>query len=545
MNKYIRSLWAPTHARMTTAESGGLLQEPRGGARLAGCKVIMRKQSTWSAIVLASLLVLGCIPMSGDPLPSLKAVTNGTEPGRIVDSFGREVLLRGVNLNSHIEYWQHNPEFDTTFPFTEADADLLASMGWNMVRLAISWSRVEPNPGEYDEEYLNEIQGSINLLADRGVYTLIDLHQDAWGPSLVAPEGTVCEEGRPAGGWDGAPAWATFDDGQPRCDTGIRELVPAVRAAWVNFLLNREGPGEVGIRTRYVSMFAHLVKRFGNQSSVVGYGIVNEPNQFLPETREPLSQLYADALKAMREAEQDIGAPKRLFFFEPTIAWHAVGFPPPLPFEHGDQVVYSPHLYQEGIDPGKLEDAFARAAGETVELYKGAPIVTTEWGGDPRRALDPEDDYFERHLAEQDNYRFGAAMWTWHTSCGDAHAYGQFLAGVVPFVWGIFNQNCEDNSWDGLRDVYVEKLRRMAVRFAPGILDRVEWSKDDTAITAEGSEALRGHRLEVFVPTDDPDSIDVDATGLGPVKSTPWFGGTLLYAPAIGGSWSIQLRTGN
>ncbi|MEQ9364116.1 MAG: cellulase family glycosylhydrolase [Leptospirales bacterium] len=490
------------------------------------------------------MLFLGCIPASGDPLPSLKAVTNGTEPGHIVDSFGREILLRGVNVNSHIEYWQHNPEFDTTYPFTEADADLLASMGWNLVRLAISWSRVEPNPGEYDDEYLDEIAVSISMLADRGVYTLIDLHQDAWGPSLVAPPATVCEEGRPAGGWDGAPAWATFDDGEPRCESGPRELVPAVRAAWVNFLLNREGPGGIGIRTRYVDMFAHLVKRFANQSSVAGYGIINEPNQFLPETRAPLSQLYEDALRAMRQAERDVGAPKRLFFFEPTIAWHAVGFPPPLPFEHGDQVVYSPHLYQEGIDPGKLEDAFARAAQETVELYKGAPVVTTEWGADPRRAKDPDDDYFERHLAEQDNSRFGAAMWTWHTSCGDAHAYPAARDGIIPFVWGIFNQNCEDNTYDGLRDEYVEILRRMAVRFAPGPLDRVEWAKDDTAIIAEGSGARTGNRLEVFVPTDDPASIRVDSTGLGPVQSTPWFGGTLFYAPAIGGAWSIQLRTG-
>ena len=291
--------------------------------------------------------------------------------------------------------------------------------------------------------------------------------------------------------------------------------------------------------------FGYLAKRFAHESAVAGYGIINEPNQFLPETREALSQLYEDALRAQRAAEQEVGAPKRLFFFEPTIAWHAVGFPPPLPFEHDDQVVYSPHLYQEGIDPGKLEDAFARAAQETVELYRGAPVITTEWGADPRRAEDPNDDYFERHLAEQDNYRFGAMMWTWHTSCGDAHAYPAARDGIIPFVWGIFNQNCEDNTFDGLREVYVAILRRMAVRFAPGKLDRVEWAIDDTRISAEGSDAIRGNRLEVFVPTDDPESIEVNATGLGPLKSTSWFGGTMFYAPAIGGGWSIELKTTN
>ena len=50
-----------------------------------------------------------------------------------------------------------------------------------------------------------------------------------------------------------------------------------------------------------------------------------------------------------------------------------------------------------------------------------------------------------------------------------------------------------------------------------------------------------GNRLEVFVPTDDPDSVTLDASGLGNVESIPWFGGTLFYATASGGAWSIEL----
>ena len=494
------------------------------------------------------IIICGCTsgynthqPAPGDPLPPLMAITNGNEPGRIVDPSGREILLRGVNVNSHVEYWQYDPDIPTTYPFTEKDADLVASMGWNLVRLAISWSRVEPKPGEYEDAYLDEVAGSVNLLAERGIYTLIDLHQDAWGASLAAPPGTTCSEGKPAQGWDGAPAWATFDDGELRCGASHRELVPAVRAAWVNFFMNREGPGGIGIQTRYVNMFAHIVKRFANLSSVAGYDLMNEPNQFLDETYDALSQFYLDAFQAMRKAEKEVGAPRRLFFFEPTIAWHAVGFPAPAPFEHDDQVVYSPHIYQEGINEGTLEDGFARAAKEAVELYKGAPVVTSEWGGNPNRAKDPQDDYFQRHLYEQDNYLFGATIWTWHTSCGDAHAYYAARVGDIPHVWGFFDQNCEDNTYDGMRIEYMEVIRKIAVRFAPGKLDEVNWSKDDSEITASGSDAPAGNLLEVFVPSNDPSSIQVEATGLGRIQSTPWFGGTLLYAPASGGSWSIRI----
>jgi len=511
---------------------------------------MIKKQYAWSLILLTSLMVLeACnngsnqgLPKPGNPLPSLKALTTGTEPGRIVDSSGRQVLLRGVNVNSHVEYWQYDANIPTTYPFTEKDADLVAAMGWNMVRLCISWSRVEPEPGNYDDAYLDEVAATVSMLAKRGIYTLMDLHQDAWGASLAAPPGTTCAEGQAAQGWDGAPAWATFDDGESRCGSGHRELMPAVRAAWVNFLLNREGPGGIGIQTRYVHMFAHLVKRFARESSVAGYDIINEPNQFLEETYEALSQFYEDALKAMRQAEAEVGAPRRLFFFEPTIAWHAVGFPAPAPFDHDDQVVFSPHIYQEGINEGTLEEGFARAAKEAVELYNGAPVVTSEWGGNPNRAKDPEDDYFQRHLCEQDNYLFGACIWTWHTSCGDPHAYYAARVGDVANVWGFFNQNCEDNSFDGMRTEYLEVIRKMAVRFAPGTLDRVEWTKDDSALSAHGSDAGAGKLLEVFVPSADPTSIQVESSGLGKIESTPWFGGTLFYAPAKGGPWSIQIR---
>jgi len=510
----------------------------------------MKVKYLWTLFYMVSLLVLGScksgkdseVPAPGDPLPSVKAITSGNEPGRIVDSLGRQVLLRGVNVNSHIEYWQYDPNIITNYPLTDKDADLIAAMGWNMVRLCISWSRVEPRPGEYDESYLDEVAASVAMLAERGIYTLMDLHQDAWGASLAAPPGTICDEGKSAQGWDGAPEWATFDEGEPRCGSGHRELMPAVRAAWVNFLNNREGPGGVGIQTRYVHMFAHLVKRFAKESSVAGYDIMNEPNQFLDETYLALSQFYEDALKAMRESEQEVGAPRRLFFFEPTIAWQAVGFPAPAPFDHDDQVVYSPHIYQEGINEGTLEEGFARAAKESVEQFKGAPVVTGEWGGSPSRAKDPEDDYFERHLFEQDNYLFGATIWTWHTSCGDPHAYYAARDGKIANVWGFFNQNCEDNSFDGMRTEYLEVIRKMALRFAPGTLEKVEWAKDDSELLASGLDARAGNRLEVFVPGNDPASMQIESTGLGKLQSTRWFGGTLFYAPAIGGSWSVHIK---
>jgi hypothetical protein len=44
-------------------------------------------------------------------------------------------------------------------------------------------------------------------------------------PWLRPPDEVYEGDSVPAGGWDGAPAWATFDGGEPRCESGgQREL---------------------------------------------------------------------------------------------------------------------------------------------------------------------------------------------------------------------------------------------------------------------------------------------------------------------------------
>jgi endoglycosylceramidase len=178
-------------------------------------------------------------PREGDDpleLLPLHAEPDITAGGAIVDSAGREVILRGVNVNAYAEYWQ-GTKYSTTFAFTERDAEAIAAIGWNVVRLLLSWSLVEPAPGQYDEAYLDEIAAAVDLLSGYGIYTIVDLHQDAWGPSLAAREDEDCPAGwEPAFGWDGAPAWATLDGGADRCTINhIRELSPAVRNTFSAF----------------------------------------------------------------------------------------------------------------------------------------------------------------------------------------------------------------------------------------------------------------------------------------------------------------------
>jgi endoglycosylceramidase len=400
-------------------------------------------------------------PAAPELLP-LHAAPDPDGGGRIVDRDGREVLLRGVNVNALVEYWQYG-DFPTTFPITEDDAEQMAGIGWNVVRLLVSWSRVEPEPGQYDEAYLDEVRDAVELFARYGVWSIIDFHQDAWGPSLAARDDETCaSEDERAFGWDGAPAWATLDGGAPRCAAGgVRETSAAVRAAFTAFWLNRPGPDGVGVRTRYADMVGHVAARFANESAVAGYDVMNEPNAFGPDELQGLSDLYADTVREVRAAEDAESGTAHLVFFEPSILWsdNVDGSVPPV-FEHDGNVVFAPHIYRGGLTDGPIERADFERARSDAAIFGGAPVLVGEWGSGPERAEDPDDHYFTEHQDLQDEFRFSATLWTWRESCGDPHKAADARAGKVPEVWGEFEVDCTTNDVIGPREELIDQLTR-------------------------------------------------------------------------------------
>lgn len=246
-----------------------------------------------------------------------------------MDAEGREVLLRGVNVNALVEYWQYGP-LAPTIPFDPPDAQVMNGIGWNAVRLLLSWSRVEPEPGVYDDAYLDQAAKVVKIFARQNLYTIIDFHQDAWGPTLVARPDESCPDGwEPAFGWDGAAGWATLDGGASRCFILAREISPAVVASFEAFFTNATGPGGVGIRTRYAQMVGHVARRFAKSRTVAGYDVMNEPNAFDVSDLAGSSALYAEVVAAVRDAETAAKGFPHLVFFEPSPLWSdfAVGTP--------------------------------------------------------------------------------------------------------------------------------------------------------------------------------------------------------------------------
>ena len=188
-------------------------------------------------LVVVSVLVIASVGVgpaststTAAPAPSLPALlplhaTHGAD-AQIFDSEGRQVLLRGVNLSALGDYYLPNPVYPAPVPLQPDDFANIAAQGFDVVRLLVSWSALEPERGVIDQSYLDSIRSAVAGAKQNGLYVVIDMHQDAWGKYIASPPGTICAPGTSlANGWDGAPEWATLFDPGPNnentCTPGV------------------------------------------------------------------------------------------------------------------------------------------------------------------------------------------------------------------------------------------------------------------------------------------------------------------------------------
>ena len=118
-----------------------------------------------------------------------------TKEMQFIDAAGRVRIFNGMNIDD-------NRIGDTfRYDLNEEFFEKYAAHGFNLIRLAVQWANIEPEPGQYSESYLASLDRVFRLAERYGVYILLDSPQD-----LYAGFGGV-------GGGDGAPAWACLTDG--------------------------------------------------------------------------------------------------------------------------------------------------------------------------------------------------------------------------------------------------------------------------------------------------------------------------------------------
>ena len=394
------------------------------------------------------------------------------ENGRLFDAEGREIVLRG--FKARVEGL-----FDVTFndgrtalqpipSFTGADCQVLAEeLGQNLLRLPVNWSGIEPQKGVYNEAYLGQVVELIQACWEHGVYTLVDLHQDAYSKEI---------------GEDGAPLWAIIPEPPELLEGPLteeelarRRTSPEVLAAFESFFDNVDG-----LQDAYGAMAAHLAERIMDEPGVMGLELMNEPvilKDLIPGEPGLLDAFHQRVSEAIRAV-----APELTLVFEPnslrnfTDAW-AVSTP--FPF---DDAVYSPHVYTDvftdgwaGRDIEKLHGSVI-AAKEEANVH-GTPLLVGEYGNTP--TTETGQLWLKEVLDKMDEVGASAAVWLY-----EEQSQGS---------WGLYDMI--DGERGAMRDPFARLISRPYPQAIDGHILGFQFNMETRTLTVKFENAGEGEHI--------------------------------------------------
>ena len=281
------------------------------------------------------------------------------------DADGRSAVLRGANLSGHHKWAPY-----VSFHQPEDYVRLRADWGLNSIRFLMVWAAIEPEPGVYDEAYLDEVALRLQWAREAGLLVVLDMHQDLYGEGFI--------------GGDGAPPWtcdaAHYDAFVPRDPWFLgyqdENVIACVDGFWTSEAL----------QASYAAAWRHVAARFAAEPAVIGFDVMNEPHW----GSYSIWSFEADRLQPLHErvvAEVRAEAPGWIAFLEPSASRNG-GFPTGLATPLPPDIVYAPHSYDfdaesgDGFDPARrqpLIDNAAALADEAVLL--GAALWVGEYGG--------------------------------------------------------------------------------------------------------------------------------------------------------------------
>ncbi|BBY65785.1 cellulase family glycosylhydrolase [Mycolicibacterium helvum] len=336
-------------------------------------------------------------------LPPLS--TSGTW---VTTSDGQVVILHGVN-----EVYKLAPYEPSASGFNEADAQFLADNGFNVVRLGVIWAGIEPQPGVIDTAYLDSIQQTVQMLADHGIYTIIDMHQDLYSSTFYG---------------EGAPDWASDGGGRPNKNSGFPGnyyVNAAMNHAWDAFWGNADSPNGIGLQDNYALVWQHVASYFSGNSAVIGYDIMNEP---FPGSNYPVAMLGGSffAVQQLTPMYQQVAAAIRsvdattALYLEPpnpavTEVPTLLGLPVALLGQITDpSVVLAFHNYCGPIG-GVLCTKIANTLAAQAQSYSkrhNVPAVMNEFGATSDAST------LTKEMSSGDRYLMGWTEWA-YTGVGD------------------------------------------------------------------------------------------------------------------------------
>jgi endoglycosylceramidase len=417
---------------------------------------------------------------------------------RFVNEDGDQVLMNGINLVcKKKEYGYIEPNIDNLLIH-------FARRGFNLVRLGIFWDGVEPEPGVYDETYLDRVAHVVQKAEECGIYIMLDMHQDLFAAKFA----------------DGAPDWATLDEGlyhPEHCSMWYEAYLSsqAIMRAADNFWSNKEAADGVGLLDHYEAMWEHIADRFKDFTNMIGFEPMNEPymgsialrafgtaiakikesnpdfdlsnqaavtleeqgvmqniltEQFMDFDKEILIPFYNRILRAIRKVcsvPLVTGGNIYSSSFVETGIEKLTG--PDGQVDH--QQIYGPHGYDAVVDSDNYE-AFNKeninqifAQKNLSQLRLQVPVIVGEWGAFPSK--DFTNSLIEHMAGILEQYHWSSTYWVYYQGMEKDPNYSSLERGYPVITAGDLISYQYDYSMKSLNVKWKAKKNRKTVLYIP------------------------------------------------------------------------------
>ncbi len=405
------------------------------------------------ACLLLPLLLTGCV----EEEPAGPERFTATPEGRLLGPDGREMLLRGLNARVEglfdVDFDDGRTSLEVIPPFTGDDCGVLAGLGLNLLRLPLSWSAIEPERGVRDEAYTDRVVALVEACRERGVFTLVDMHQDAYSKHI---------------GEDGAPLWAIVPPPDELLEGPLEDLADRRTSAQVLRSFRSFFDDAEGIQGAFAETTAWVAGRLDGTPGLVAIELFNEPVAF---DDEKLDAMHRRVATAVREAAPDLPVA-----FEPDAVRNFNDSDPVTWPRPTTNAIYAPHHYTDVFTDhwasGDVASLRASVAGIADEAARHeAHGFVGEFGND----LDADNGllWFQESLAAYDEHRLSWAMWVYEEWSQDA--------------WGLYDFT-DDGSGPrraGLRDAQADLVARPFPHAIAGTLEGLSWDAATATLTVE------------------------------------------------------------
>lgn len=426
---------------------------------------------------------------------NIEKITTGNSG--FIDGQGRQRLFNGLNMVCK------DPALGFVYPLNISDYQRLSHSGINILRFGIYWAAIEPEPGIFDEAYLQKVKEQLGYASKAGLFFFLDFHQDLYGFSF--------------GG--GAPAWAEITDSLPHITGDLWSdaylISPAVNRAFEHFWSNDPICG-MGLQDHFLQMVQHTVQFFSGTPGLLGYDLWNEPYPgpvgqiALNEVMEQLpgsANLEQDAEKAQliagltdmtfyrglteviskhtipferdslmpfyeRVAETVRAADSRALLFTEPCYFTNLGAPSGIERLNVPGQVFAPHGYDlivdtghdDLYDPRRIELIFQRHKETGGRL--GVPTFIGEWGAFEGRPGNEQAGAQMMAIIEQNLWSH--TYWSWAEDIVSRPEWGQLVraypmavAGELrSYHWDGSSFEMEYDAVPGMTEVFIPSLAR-------------------------------------------------------------------------------------